>query len=414
MMSLDQIRDFCAEHDYDIKKSGNGRWIDQKCTPDVVWSISDFVLNFIEEHGDDTTFTVRDIWNSEYAQKTIADTYSKPNVAAEAAENEYDKVFAQPLSMLCNAGVIEDISPNNRHLYKVIRKDVLEFIAKNDLNSLRFLQFYIENTMKQSGLWEHFAHFFEQQDTQSFSALKNSFIAFYHRHTPIQGDYEPKRIFTKVLNPLALKYQKKGTEKGRLSPQVINRSDLMYNRDNFRDVYKEKPKGMTRQDWLLAHPEIDIRKGYFEQMMSKAKKTLRDSIKEHRNEMSELTNFNAGHGDNAPARQIHHIFPKNEFPEIMHYIENLIALTPNQHYGFAHPNNNTQIVDLEAQKELLIAKTCSIQHNLTGGVEEPIYDFYNFLFVLKTGWDDDSVLTIQKNDYMDIVHTINAHYAAVI
>ena len=108
-MTLEDIQRFCDNNNYDLRVSGNGRWIDQKCTPDVVWSISDFVLNYLEQNGDNVEFTVRDIWNSEYAKQTIADTYSKPGVDEDDAENEYDKVFAQPLSMLCYAGVIQDI-----------------------------------------------------------------------------------------------------------------------------------------------------------------------------------------------------------------------------------------------------------------------------------------------------------------
>lgn len=30
------IQKFLDEHDYDIRKTHNGRWIDQKCTMDVV------------------------------------------------------------------------------------------------------------------------------------------------------------------------------------------------------------------------------------------------------------------------------------------------------------------------------------------------------------------------------------------
>ena len=410
-MTLEDIQHFCDNNNYDLRVSGNGRWIDQKCTPDVVWSISDFVLNYLEQNGDNVEFTVRDIWNSEYAKQTIADTYSKPGVDEKKAENEYDKVFAQPLSMLCYAGIITDTSTTNRHKYQVAHKDVLEFIAKNDLNSLRFLQIYIESVLKQSGLWTKFNDFFVHQDKVHFSLLKDAFVEFYHRYTPVQGDYEPKRIFTKVLNPLAYRYQKQGTEGGHLSSHTIIRADLMYNRDNFRDVYKDKPKNITRKEWLVTHPEIDVRKGYFEQMMFKAKKNLRDSIAMYRDNLSELTKFDASHDDKAPATQIHHIFPVNEFPEIMHYIENMIALTPNQHYTFAHPNNNTQIIDLEAQRDLLIAKTCSIRHNLTSGTEEPLYEFSNFKEVLKTGWDDKSVSEIAENDYTDVVHAINIHYA---
>jgi hypothetical protein len=107
---------------------------------------------------------------------------------------------------------------------------------------------------------------------------------------------------------------------------------------------------------------------------------------------------------------MHHIFPRNEFPAIMHYIENLIALTPNQHYGFAHPGNNTQRVDPAAQKELLIAKTYSIKQNLESETEERIYEFGNLLAVLATGWEDESVLGIAENDYTDVLHAINYHY----
>ena len=40
MLTQQAIIDFCNQYDYDIRKSGNGRWIDQKLTLDV--------LSFIE------------------------------------------------------------------------------------------------------------------------------------------------------------------------------------------------------------------------------------------------------------------------------------------------------------------------------------------------------------------------------
>ena len=94
---------FLYQHNYDIRESHNGRWIDQKCTPDVIWSISDFVLDYVDTVNE--CFTVKDIWQSEYAKQTIAETYSKPGTDERTAENEYDKVFSQPLNMLCYAGI---------------------------------------------------------------------------------------------------------------------------------------------------------------------------------------------------------------------------------------------------------------------------------------------------------------------
>lgn len=408
MIKQEDLEFFCNQHDYDLRKSGNGRWIDQKCTPDVVWSIADFVLDYVDNVKD--TFTVKDIWQSEYAKQTIAETYSKPGTDEKTAENEYDKVFSQPLCMFCYAGIIEDISTTRRHLYRISNRDVLEYIARNDIFALRFLHCYIEKVLSDSELLDVFTNFFDNQDKHHFNVMKQSFIDFYHKYTPIKKDYEPKRIFTKVLNPLAFKAGKKGTERGRMSSDVIKKADMMYNRDNFRDVYRDKPKGVSRQEWLAQHPDIDRRDGYFEQMMSRSKKILRELITNSRNSLSELTQFVDGYDDMVAATQMHHIFPKNEFPEIMHYVENLIALTPNQHFGFAHPNNNTQIIDIAAQKVLLVAKTNSIRENLTNPAEDDIYEFCNLLIVLSIGWDDETVLEINQNDYTDVLHAINYHY----
>lgn len=313
--------------------------------------------------------------------------------------------------MLCYAGVLVDNGRGGRHQYTVQNSDILEYISRNDTFSLRFLQEYIEKVLSDSGIMPLFEDFFNNQDKAHFKALKDAYEDFIIANTKINGRTEVRRIYTKVLNPLAFKYNKKGTMHGSLSKQAISRSELMYNRDNFRDVYSGKPRGLSRRDWLVQNPQIDVREGYFLQMMNSAKRTLRNMNDEMRNSQSELTQFVEGFNDTERATQIHHIFPKNEFPEIMHYLENLIALTPNQHYGFAHPDNNTQVIDLQAQKMLLIAKTSSIQYNLLSPEEETIYSFENFKIVLHIGWDDETVLEIADNDFTDIVHAICYHYA---
>lgn len=407
-MNENDIRLFLQQKNYDLRRNpNNGRWIDQKCTPDVLWSISDFVLNYADNVAQ--TFKVTDIWQSDYAKETIKETFSKPDTDDDSAENEYDKVFSQPLCLLCYANIIEDIGSSTRHLYRIKNREVLEYIARNDIFSLRFLQEYIEKVIKDSDLWLYFEAFFNYQDKAHFNDLKDKFVSYYHQYTPIHGEFEPKRIFTKVLNPLAFKYHKCGTERGHLSKHPIVRSDMMYNRDNFRDIYRDKPKEISRRDWRIAHPEFDVRDGYFEQMMNAAKRLVRNANVEYRNDISELTQFSDNHNDMISATQIHHIFPKNECPEIRHYAENLIALTPNQHYTFAHPNNNTQVIDLGAQKVLLTAKTYSIKKNLTEN-EEPIYSFDNLLYVLSIGWNDEQVLDIPEHDYVEVVHSINCHY----
>ena len=62
----------------------------------------------------------------------------------------------------------------------------------------------------------------------------------------INGEVEVRRIFTKVLNVYSAENGIQGTERGRLSPDIIYFSDLMYNRKNWRDI--DKAKAQTRQE----------------------------------------------------------------------------------------------------------------------------------------------------------------------
>ena len=51
---------------------------------------------------------------------------------------------------------------------------------------------------------------------------------------------------------------------------------------------------------------------------------------------------------------VHHIFPRNEFPELSLIKENLIYLNANEHLLFSHPYGNTQVIDRNYQKVLLL------------------------------------------------------------
>jgi len=62
------IQKFLDEHDYDIRKTHNGRWIDQKCTMDVVCLVSDCIVEYTSNR-EDKRFTVNDIWYSDIRWK---------------------------------------------------------------------------------------------------------------------------------------------------------------------------------------------------------------------------------------------------------------------------------------------------------------------------------------------------------
>ena len=61
---------FLNKFDYDIRKTGDARWIDQKCTYDVVSIVADCILEYIGNNYN-SEFTVSDIWHSDYARENV-------------------------------------------------------------------------------------------------------------------------------------------------------------------------------------------------------------------------------------------------------------------------------------------------------------------------------------------------------
>lgn len=399
------IQKFLDEHDYDVRKTHNGRWIDQKCTMDVVCLVSDCIVEYTSNRPD-KTFTVNDIWYSDYTVENVQQIFSKPD-PTEKASNEYDKYFGQPIKLLDAAGIIHGEKSGRGYTYSIVNQELLEYISFRERNSYNFLCLYIEKVLKDSGIYRMFEYFFRLQDKNSFKELKDAYTSFTIQNTPINGATECGRIFTKVLNPLACKYKKCGTERGHLSKDIITQDMIMYNQRNWRDILSEKPKDMTRVDYeiTLPKPDDDYMTTY---RINRAKRNLRRFNDLYRDGKTEL--FDERHIMD-PATQIHHIFPSNEFPMIADYLENLIALTPTQHYSYAHPNNNTQYVDKDYQYLCLIAKTGAIRDNLIGNTDKPIiYDFYLYQNVLNTGLKTEEFFEVQEMDFNGLLNRLEKYY----
>lgn len=354
--------------DYDIRKTNNARFMDQKVTPDVLSCISECIIEFL---GDDITkcFTIKDIHDLDYSHKIVRDIFNKPDI--ESAPNEYDKFFSQPIKMLAYSGILLERKEKNRNIYKVYDFDILDKIASSDRKAYEFLTLYLEKVLKDSDIFYLFEDFFNNQDKTHFYNLKNQFIEFMKNNTPIKKEYEPKRIFTKILNPLSCKYKKLGTDGGHISNKIINFSDLLYNNINFRDINKDK--NITRSDFK-EHNNIQIdTNSYFDYMIQKAKKLVK---KLH--QYSEIHRF-----FEYEATQAHHIFPVNEFPELAYKIENIIALTPNQHFLYAHPNNRTQEINKSYQCLCLISKLDTIENDYRNNLNN--YSLSEFIEVINCG-----------------------------
>lgn len=107
---------------------------------------------------------------------------------------------------------------------------------------------------------------------------------------------------------------------------------------------------------------------------------------------------------NVNATQIHHIFPASDFPAISDYLENLIALTPNQHYSYAHPSNKTAYIDKDFQYICLLAKTNTIQND-----KATIYNFDDYKFVLNTGLNTNEFDEI--SEFSTLISKIDYFYS---
>ncbi len=366
----DEIKAYLNRFNLDIRKSGDARFMDQKCTPDVVCFIADCVVNTIQPNH---TFVVSDIWNSQYFIKNTRAIFNKPWATDKKARSEYDKFIQQPLRMLGYAQILEVTKQGNQNHYRIKNEDILDYIAQRERNTYNFLYCYFEKILTDSGFWRYFIDYRNNPNKDTFNELKERYTRFIIGHTAINTAIEVHRIFPKILNILAVENQLQGSERGYISKYVFTFSDLMYNRKNWRDLNKEKT--ITRQEAEMEVIDIEQQEAYNAYYVQKAITLIQKIQRE-----SEVHD----QWGNGEATQIHHIFPKALFPEIAHYVENLIKLTATQHYTKAHPNNKTKEINKDYQLTCLLAKADTIDKSLQR-VGEKYYRKKSFVFVCNIG-----------------------------
>ena len=158
-MRIEDIQEHLDKYnDYDIRKNKNSRFVDQKCTPDVVCFIADCILN-----TDCATkaFTISDLWKTPFFIENTRIVFHKPYADNESAHNEYDKVLAQPLKLLAYAHVLE-LDDSQRHLvFGVNNMEMLEYIASRERNAFNFLQVFFHKVVTASGIERFFREYKE-------------------------------------------------------------------------------------------------------------------------------------------------------------------------------------------------------------------------------------------------------------
>lgn len=398
---MENIKKHLKQYNLDVRRIGDARFMDQKVTSDVLCIIADCVLQFVCGNVA-KEFTTKDIWESEYANKNVKNIFNKPNVSDTKARSEYDKFFAQPLKMLAYSKVLNLKKKGNRNVFIVNNINLLNYISIKERNALSFIVIYLEKLLKDSGVWNLFENFFNKNDKDNFVGLKDGFKDFLYKYTKINSSnkYEPGRIFAKVINPLAYDRKLHGTKGGFFSHDIIGYDELMYNRKNWRDIFKLR--GETRQEYKSrAKRIIENRKNAFVKFtIGKAKRLIRVRYQD----VSEVRDKLAI----GQATQVHHIFPKSDYPEIESYLENLILLTATQHSTKAHPQNNTRIVDKDYQLLCLLSKSFSIKKSVEE-LKDGFYSKEDFVFVLNTGIKTDDKFNMNKT-FEEIKRKITFEY----
>lgn len=358
-------------------------------------------------------------WNllaqHQYTVANIHNLFSKPSTTTKAVKNEYNKFFGQQLELLTYAGLLSKGTRGKGYKVKSIDDwNLIEELSQGKQRVVEiFLYSYVKYVLKSSGLYSFFRNFRLLQDKSSFSQLRNEYIDFYKKHTnsctKSSSTEEITRIFPKVLNLICYIEDKKGTKGGHLSENIILLTDINYNRENFRDKSKNKPKGISRQQHSLANPNKFV--VYYE---AKAKKLVKNNNKKREEAISlpkTQCPLGEARGDDLQypfnAQEAHHMIAKHENMMYSNWVENLILLTPNQHTVKAHPQGNTQVVDKKYQKYCFISKYEIILDNLN----EPksIYNLVDYFKMLNDYYnsqilDETKIYSIEE--FKTIIETI--------
>ena len=348
--------------------------MDQKCTPDVVYVLANCIFSLLDSKE---KFTRKDLQESSEFSTHLTLFFGKPDPTDKRVYNEVDKVLSQPLKTLSYAGILSETRIGRDNVYHVLDKNAIARLASHESKCYEFLVKLNTKVLEASGqlyLFEKFRNSGHSQE--EFDELKSKFFVFFKANSKLgtkgsDGLTEYRRIFPKILNPLATHWGTPGTIKGRVSKYPFVYQELHYNRPNFRDIGKRK--NVPRDEVKLI---AENREKFYKNEMSKVKR----GVLEYHGKVSEVRD-NLASGS---ATQAHHIFPVSRFPNLQSVRENIIALTASQHNQRAHPDNKTYMIDQEYQRLCLLSKLDSIGTSLSQG--DSFYNKEMFLHTINEGW----------------------------
>lgn len=374
------INEYLSQFDLDIRKSHDARFVDQKCTPDIVCFMADCVMNMVATKP---VFVINDVWETQYFIQNTRVIFNKPWANDKKAYNEYNKVLSQPLKLLAYAHILNVEMVDGALTFSVANEELLDYISRKDRNAYSFLYCYFTKVMSDSGFMKYFEEYAKDSVADPVAARDEIYERYYcliNGNTPSHSRLDIRRMFHKVFNVYAAEHHLHGS-----NGKITYYSDLMYNKKNWRDM--DKDKTVTRQE-AMTPDKIEKQEAINTYYVQKAIALIR--------KIHTVSEVNDSWG-NGEATQVHHIFPKSQFPQIAHYVENLILLTATQHNTKAHPNNKTQQVNKDYQLVCLLAKADSIENSLLR-YGDKYYRKESFVYVINTGLTADFSIGLSFNE----------------
>lgn len=389
--------------DFDIRQNHDARYVDQKCTPDIVCFIADCIISTscASKH-----FSINDLWEERYFIDNCRVIFGKPSPTDPSARNEYNKVLCQPLKLLAYAHVLSVTNNGKQLVFCVNEERILEYIATKERNAYNFMLKFFMHVAKASGITRLFDEYkitCEDNPRKAKATIYEKYHRFISANTPSHSKTDVDRIFHKVFNLFAYSNMLPGS-----NGKLLDWYDLMYNRVNWRDKDKKK-KSLTRDQALKAEIEEMNQNFYIEYQVNKA-------IRKVRQLQGDITEVNDELASGI-ATEVHHIFPKSQFPELASYFENLILLTSSQHRQKAHPRSNFQLVDKEYQLVCLMAKSRTVENYIAENGES-FYSKKSFVHVINTGTETSELTESSTFDrirrFVHEYYNIGMHQNTVI
>lgn len=378
---------------YDIRTTHDARYVDQKCTPDVVCFIADCILS---TSCANKSFIVNDLWAERFFVENCRVIFGKPSPEDPNAKNEYNKILSQPLKLLAYAHVLGVSQEKKTLVFHVQDRGMLEFISIRERNAYNFMYAFFMKVAEASGIMRYFDEYRENYKVDA-RAARSEIYEKYHRfisaNTPSRSKLDVYRMFHKVFNLYAFHEVLPGS-----TGSLLSLGDLMYNKINMRDK-KTKQKYCTRAEALKQERRQLNEQFYVDYQVSKAIRMVRKM----QGRVSEVHDDL----DVGAATEVHHIFPKSEYPELATYFENLILLTSSQHRQKAHPNGNFHIVDRDYQMVCLMAKSQTIERYIQE-FGETFYTKRAFAYVVTQGLQIENLDA--QSSFFDIQRRILGAY----